>query len=43
MAGVTGVWVAKLVVVVVAMVATIGAAPAAAGDPPVPYSTPAAA
>ena len=42
MAGVTGVWVAKLVVVV-AMVATIGAAPAAAGDPPVPYSTPAAA
>ncbi|MCD2263619.1 hypothetical protein K3888_13010 [Dietzia aurantiaca] len=41
MAGVAGVWVAKLVVV--AMVATVGAAPAAAGDPPVPYSAPTAA
>lgn len=42
MAGGAGVWVAKLVVVV-SMVATVGAAPAAAGDPPVPYSAPAAA
>ncbi|GAA4261022.1 hypothetical protein [Dietzia aurantiaca] len=41
MAGGAGVWVAKFVVV--SMVATVGAAPAAAGDPPVPYSAPAAA